>query len=348
MYRRQFLGTVGVFTAAGLVHRPLIANTTAVGDWKSEVIQTVGQAPNFRPPVVADVALNPAESLLAIVGDDHFISVYDLASKTFAHTLRGHSDWVRVAKFSPDGKVLLTAGNDRKCLLWKTTEWDAPYQMPLHTAAIIDADICPQSRTIAIVGFEQSLHLYDLGNRELQHKLTCSTNDVQCVRFSHDGSRVAAAGRDGNVRVWDVATRSKIVDLAIHRQRILDINFLPDGRILSASQDQFVKISDPDTGRVVVEFPRFAAKLYCVATLDEAHIVTGGSDNEVSIWNIATREKSATLKGHTGTVSCLVKGASILVSGSFDTQVRVWRRELNTSSLDVGNPDNNGWNSRFK
>ncbi len=348
MYRRHFLGALGMATAMGLSRPSLFAGQAIRGDWKSEVVQTVGQAPKFRPPVVTDVAINPAQTQIAVVGDDHVIAIYDLASHEFVRTLRGHADWIRVAKFTPNGRSLITAGNDRKCLIWPSADWEGPFQLPVHPAAIFDADACPQSRLLALVGFEQNLHVIDLATREEIRRLTCSTNDIHCVKFSLDGSRLAAAGRDGNIRVWDTTSFKVVADLPVHRQRVFDISFLSSGQILSGSQDQFVKITDPESGRVITEFPRFAAKLYCVATIDERHIATGGSDNQISVWNVETKQNVATLRGHTGTVSCLACSENLLVSGSYDTQVRIWRREANTNSLEIGDAGNSGWNSRFK
>jgi WD40 repeat protein len=55
-------------------------------------------------------------------------------------------------------------------------------------------------------------------------------------------------------------------------------------------------------------------------------LAAGGSDNTIYLWDIAARDQRAKLEGHTGSVSSLVFHPQTrkLISGSFDTTVRVW------------------------
>ena len=54
-------------------------------------------------------------------------------------------------------------------------------------------------------------------------------------------------------------------------------------------------------------------------------LASGLNDKTVKIWDVAAARCMATLQGHTGTVSCLDADRNKIVSGSFDTQVRVWQ-----------------------
>ena len=114
--RRQFLGSVAAVCAISGSARlaSAMAFSSETLNWHSRVIETLPQGRNRRAPVVTDVSLQIGGKLLAIVGDDHFVSIYDLENDRFTQNLDRHSDWVRVAKFSNDGKLLATAGNDRK------------------------------------------------------------------------------------------------------------------------------------------------------------------------------------------------------------------------------------------
>src|SRR5262249_37947100 len=56
--------------------------------------------------------------------------------------------------------------------------------------------------------------------------------DVRCVVFTPDGRRIAAAGQDNSLRVWDVNTGKEVFPPIRHRNLSFNIAFSPDGRSL--------------------------------------------------------------------------------------------------------------------
>ncbi len=68
--------------------------------------------------------------------------------------------------------------------------------------------------------------------------------------FSADGKRIASAGANFTVRVWDV-TSAQFHDFQGHTGAVTDIEFAPDNRtIASASSDNTIKLWDAQSGRL--------------------------------------------------------------------------------------------------
>ena len=55
-------------------------------------------------------------------------------------------------------------------------------------------------------------------------------------------------------------------------------------------------------------------------------LASAGSGNVIHLWDLSSRQERRRLVGHTGSVTTLVfhGSAGMLISGSFDTTVRLW------------------------
>lgn len=353
--RRHFLGSVAAILATSTVSK-LHASAPAPGlNWQNDVIETVPHNNARRSPVVTGVSLQRGKgNLLAIVGDDHYVCLYDIVEGRYTEHLDNHSDWIRTAKFSPDGKQLATAGNDRKLLLWTGGRWDRPTIQQRHPEAIIECAFSNNGEKLATVGFERTLRIYDTKTGRSLQQLNCACPDNHAVAFSADDRLIAAAGRCGNIRVWDVESGKTTAQFKAHKKRIRSLAFSADGKIVSASDDQTVRITDPANTKDQRGLPRLASKLYSTVLLSDGMLATGGSDNQIHVWQLDDLKEVGPLKGHTGTVTCLDYAAGQLVSGSYDTNVRLWRTQAQASApeqrhtklLDEAQP--NGWSSQIK
>jgi WD40 repeat protein len=67
------------------------------------------------------------------------------------------------------------------------------------------------------------------------------------MSFSPDGRRLASAGADGTVRVWDAASGQELLTLKGHTSKVYGVSFSLDGRRLaSAGEDKTVRVWDAD------------------------------------------------------------------------------------------------------
>jgi WD40 repeat protein len=67
--------------------------------------------------------------------------------------------------------------------------------------------------------------------------------------------------------------------------------------------------------------------VYAAVFLNDMTLAVGGSDNRIYVWDLATRAVTKELVGHTGSVAALAcdQSGTTLVSGSYDTTLRVWK-----------------------
>jgi WD40 repeat protein len=111
------------------------------------------------------------------------------------------------------------------------------------------------------------------------------------VAYSLDGLRIATAGWDMTVRVWEAATGREILVLRGHTSRVWSVTFSPDGsRIASSAYETKkpgeVKVWDAVTGQETLTLKEPTGGVMSVAfSPDGQRIASGGDDGTVKIWD---------------------------------------------------------------
>lgn len=283
------------------------------------------RTPRGQYPVVSTVSLQPNGGLIAAAGDTHIVFLMDRETGETVRELKGHTDWVRSVQFSRDGRLLATGGNDRRLVVWDTTSWQ-PIFTAVHQQAVIAVSFSHNGGLLAVAGFQNAMKVYSATNWQVVMDLACPCQDMRVVTFSPDDRLLAAGGRNGKVRIWNVETGRFEPDIRAHRQRIRGLAFSPSGnRLVTAGEDRVVQIWDVASRTEQTTLPSRPTKTMAIVFCGSGRLVTAGSDNLVRRWDLDSGRELSPLDGHRGTVTTLDSDGSVIVSGSFDTTIRVWR-----------------------
>jgi WD40 repeat protein len=168
-------------------------------------------------------------------------------------------------------------------------------------------------------------------------------SDVLGAAFSPDHNRVAVAGGDEGLLVYDRRT-SRVTARLRHPSYVRAVAWSPDGKRLASACECEVRVWDVATKRQLWHaplqdgLPAWRIATHLAFAPDGKTLAAGDGGNGVRLYDAATGAVKDTMAGHRGLVLCTAYSpdGKVLASGSFDTHVRVWDARTRRPLRELG------------
>ena len=212
----------------------------------------------------------------------------------------GHMAQIRAVAFTPGGRCLISAGDDKTIRIWTLDDGRSARLLrgeidvgPKGT--IYALALSPDGRLLAAAGSmempeggQHAIRLYDLLTGEISGLLVGHTDVVTSLAFSPDGQLLVSGSRDKTAILWDVDGRAKVQTLKGHTDGVISVAMTPDGeRVITASLDATARLWDPADGRQIIEMKGHGTPITAMTVVARdagSLIATASRDGVVKLW----------------------------------------------------------------
>ena len=284
------------------------------------------------PSPATTLSFSPQTNLLAS-GHDTGVKLWN--TETWQE-LRALPDTMHPSLFSPDGRWLLT-GATEGFRVWNTQTWQpvgvcagAPRVRWQTRNAVAFSPDSQFLVTIARDGAERNIGyhfrvgrlpgLEELPPLRLNREAfgSAAFSSPGSVAFSADGKFVLAGLWDGQLAVWDFATRKVVATRKEHTGWVTGVAVAPDGKTFAtASADRTVNLWDAATFKHLVRLRGHVGEVWSLAFSPDGHtVVSASAEGTTKLWSAHTRhsdpvfEGSSVVVGFTGGGRSLIAGTS--------------------------------------
>lgn len=260
--------------------------------------------------------------------------LWDLEQGTVRHRFEAHGGQVTALAFSPDSRVLLTAGADRRIRGWHTDSGAELRSFAGHQGEITALAFSTDGEWFVSASADNTARVWSLETGEAGLVLRIPGVFIQAATFTPDGQRLVTA--DGsptnNVRIWDLATQTTLHVLGEHVGQVNSLGWVAEGHLATAGDDGTVRLWDIESGTQVRSLEGDADYLAgIVVSRSGSRVVAGSASGRIQAWNSLTGEREHAWTGPILFGLGALPGTDRILTANVDNLLR--EREVATGTV---------------
>jgi WD40 repeat protein len=242
------------------------------------------------------VSLNEDQKMIATAELDYSVGILNLENGEVIRKMAGgHTAWVRMVSFSPDGHFLASGSEDQTVRLWDVLTGKCLQILRGHTGPI-QCVTFNRVGQLASGGWDGTVRLWNILTYECQLVIQAHNHRILSLAFNTDGNLLASSSQDRTIALWDSVTGKCMRKLELDSSNIFAIAFSPDGQILSACVDTVIRLWKVSTGENLATLTGHIGQIGSIVFSPNGVLASGSSDGSTKLWNLENYQCIKTLQ----------------------------------------------------
>ncbi len=273
----------------------------------------------------------------SLLGSTHsnVAKIWDVKTRQATQTLIGHVGQVMRVAFSPDQRIIATAGYDGNLKLWDASTGKEIETLSGHEGAVNWVCFSPDGSKLVSASSDRTIKIWDINNRVELLTLNGHASYVAGVAFSPDGNRIVSAGWDNKVKLWEPSRRQEFATFGETGPVTRTVRLSPDAKFLVAgSDDGTIRRWSVERPIEIKEVKAHDGAVSCMdLSPDGEWLASASIDGSIKLRSLEMFDEHRSFDGHKGAVRCLnfSPDGARLVSASADQTLMIW--DVNTGKL---------------
>ena len=197
-----------------------------------------------HPSPIRSVDFSSDGKFLMTGSNDKTIKIFELYPKhKFISSYKGHSNWVRCARFSPDNRLIGSCGDDNAVIIFDVEQKSVNYRFLDHTSNVNSCRFSPDGTIIASAGDDGKIKLFDIRMGRLIQHYDAHNDKINCISYHQSGNYIISGSDDSTIKIWDLKMGQILYTVHGHRGKVKSVNFNIDGDYFcSGGEDSIVMV----------------------------------------------------------------------------------------------------------
>jgi len=246
-------------------------------------------------------------------------------------TLKGHLAKIYAMHWLEDSRMMVSASQDGKLLVWDAYSGNKTVAVPLKSAWVMTVAYAPSGNLVASGGLDNLCTVYNIAaaSPKTLRELDGHDGYLACCRFLSDTDILTAAG-DTTCAMWDLETGKKKTSFLSHTGDCMSLALSPDQNcFLSGSCDSSAKLWDMRDGQCKQTLIGHTGDINAVAFYPSGNaVITGSDDCMVKMFDLRADQEVSTFERTTPGLGCtslaLSTSGRLIFAGYDDFNCNIW------------------------